>query len=244
MKSRDVIYMIYNENEQSVTSAGIEFSEFINCLPVEPKHILLLASGYLGGDFHPGLRLDFVRNEHLNELYKENVYSYGDFCWVDFDEISSLDQLEPHEKAELLYLGHYKQPLGNLFFEKLNNRFVYLAHDDGWFNKIFYKDINQSIYMLRHLIPKKLKSFRKHVPPLSIDIGEQLMLFARDGILIELSRIIKSRNSVEIPITIIGKNIDFDDVYNNMERHKAEAKSEYGLVYGKNEWMIRATHSG
>ncbi|MNT73390.1 hypothetical protein D3C72_2120890 [compost metagenome] len=59
------------------------------------------------------------------------------------------------------------------------------------------------------------------------------MLFARDGILIELSRIIKSGNSVEIPITIIGKNMDFDDVYNNMERHKAKAKSEYWLVYGK-----------
>ncbi|MNW03355.1 hypothetical protein D3C71_1992780 [compost metagenome] len=70
------------------------------------------------------------------------------------------------------------------------------------------------------------------------------MLFAKDGILIELSRIIKSRTSVEIPFTIIGKNMDFDDVYNNMERYKAEAKSEYWLVYRKNEWMIRASLSG
>ncbi|AIQ65428.1 hypothetical protein PSTEL_22255 [Paenibacillus stellifer] len=244
MKSRDIIYMIYNEIEQSVTSSGIEFREFINCLPVEPKHILLLASGYLGGDYHPELRLDYVRNEHLNDLYKENVYSYGDFCWVDFDEIGSLDQLEPHEKAELLYLGHYKQPLGNPFFEKLDNRFVYLAHDDGWFNRVFFKDINQSINMLRHLIPHKLTAYRRHVPPLSMDTGEQLMLLARDGILIELSRIIKARNSVEIPFTIIGQNMDFDDVYNNMERHKTKAKAEYWLVHCKNEWVIRMQKCG
>jgi hypothetical protein len=165
MKKRDVIYMIYNEGEQSVTSAGIEFSDFINCLSIELNHILLLASGYFGADYHPGLRLDFVRNEQLHDLYKENVYSYGDFCWIDFDEVSSLDQLEPHEAAELLYLGHYKQPLGNPFFEKLNNKFVYLAHDDGWFNKIYYKDINQSVDVLRHLVSNRLKSYRRNVPP-------------------------------------------------------------------------------
>jgi hypothetical protein len=70
------------------------------------------------------------------------------------------------------------------------------------------------------------------------------MLFARDGLLIELSRIIKSRNSVEIPITILGKIMDFDDMYNNIERHKAKAKSEYWLVYRKKEWRIRVAISG
>lgn len=117
MKTKDVIYMIYNENEQSVTSMGIEFIDFINCLTIEPNNILLLASGYTGEDFHYGLRLEFVRRENLNDLYRENVYSYGDFCWVDFDEIITLDDLTPHEKAELLYLGHYKQPLNSPFLK-------------------------------------------------------------------------------------------------------------------------------
>ncbi|MFF2484625.1 hypothetical protein [Paenibacillus sp. NPDC058071] len=238
MKSKDIIYMIYNENEQSVTSMGIEFIDFINCLTIEPNNILLLESGYTGEDFHYGLRLEFVRKENLNDLYKENVYSYGDFCWVDFDELITIDNLTPHEKAELLYLGHYKQPLGSPFFEKLNNKYVYLSHDDGWFNKIFYKDKNQYIDALGRLVSNRVKSYRKNVSPLSQDIVEQLTLFAKDGILIDLYRIIKSRNSVEIPFNVIGKMMDFDDVYNNMERHKAKAKSEYWLVYKKGEWVI------
>ncbi|WP_268625163.1 hypothetical protein [Paenibacillus alvei] len=242
MKTRDVIYMIYNENEQSVTSMGIEFIDFINGLTTEPNNILLLASEYIGADYHYGLRLEFVRKENLNDLYKENVYSYGDFCWIDFDEITTLDKLEPYEKAELLYLGHYKQPLRSPFFEKLNNKFVYLAHDDGWFNKIFYKDKNQYIDVLASLVSNRLKSYRQDVLPLSRDIAEQLMLFAKDGILVDFyrNRIIKSRKSIEIPFHVIGENMNFDDIYNNMERHKAKAESEYWLVYSKNEWSIRS----
>lgn len=45
MKTRNVIYMIYNEKEQSVTSMGIEFAEFTASLSHELNHILLLASG-------------------------------------------------------------------------------------------------------------------------------------------------------------------------------------------------------
>ncbi|OKP83469.1 hypothetical protein A3844_21760 [Paenibacillus helianthi] len=240
MKTKDVIYMIYNENEQSTTSMGIEFIDFIHCLTVEPNNILLLESRYTGEDFHYGLRLEFVRKENLKDLYEENVYSYGDFCWVDFDEMNTLDDLTPQEKAELLYLGHYQQPFGSPFFEKLNNKFVYLAHDDGWFNKIFYKDKNQYIDVLGRLISNKLKSYRKNVPPLGQDIGELLTLFAKDGILIDLYRIVKFRNSVEIPFNIIGRIMNFDDVYNNMERHKAKANSEYWLVYKKGEWAIQS----
>lgn len=240
MKTKDIIYMIYNEKEQSVKSMGIEFIDFVTSLSTELNNVLLLASGYTGEDFHYGLRLEFVRKEHLSDLYEENVYSYGDFCWMDFQDITSLDNLEPQEKAELLYLGHYKEALGSPFFNKLNNKFVYLAHDDGWYNKVIYKDKNDYIDVLRHLIPNRLKSYKKFVQPLCQDIGQQLALMASDGILIDIYRIIKSRNSVEIPFKVIGKIMDFDDVYNNMERHKAKANSEYWLIYKNNQWMIKS----
>lgn len=241
MKTKDVIYMIYNDKEQSVTSMGIEFIDFVTSLTIELNNILLLASGYTGEDFHYGLRLEFVRKEHLSDLYKENVHSYGDFCWMDFDDITSLDNLEPQEKAELLYLGHYKKSLSSPFFDKLNNKFVYLAHDDGWYNKVFLKDINDYTDVFRHLIPNRLKkSYKKNVQPLGLDVGQQLVDLASDGILIDLYRIIKFRNGVEIPFNIIGKTMDFDDVYNNMDRYKAKAKSEYWLVYKNNQWMIKS----
>jgi hypothetical protein len=241
MKTKDIIYMIYNEDEHSVTSMGIEFHDFVNSLSIELNNVLLLASGYAGEDFHYEMRLEFVRKEHLSDLYKENVNSYGDFCWIDFNDIASLDDLKPQEKAELLYLGHYKEALRSPFFDKLNNKFVYLAHDDGWYNKVFYKDKNDFIDLLRNLIPNRLKTYKKNVQqPLSRDVGQQLALLARDGILIDLYRIIKLRNSVEIPFNIIGKMLDFDDVYNNMERYKTKSKSEYWLVYKNNQWIVKS----
>ncbi|TCN01328.1 hypothetical protein EV294_101782 [Paenibacillus sp. BK033] len=240
MKSKDIIYMIYNEDEQSVTSMGIEFTDFINCFTFELNYILLLASGYAGEDFHSGVGLEFVTSENLNDLYNENVYSYGDFCWVDFNTVSALDNLVPQEKAELLYLSHYKQPLASPFFDKLDNKIVYLAHDDGWFNKIFYKDINNYIEVLRHLISFRLKSYKKNVRSLNVDVAEELAQMARDGILIDLYKLIKSRNGVEIPFNVIGKVYDFDDVYTNMERYKAKARLEYWLVYKNKEWSIKS----
>ncbi|MBH5316840.1 hypothetical protein I6N90_03320 [Paenibacillus sp. GSMTC-2017] len=240
MKTKDVIYMIYNEKEQSVTSMGIKFNDFVTSLTIELNNVLLLASQYTGEDYHTDLRLEFVRKEHLIDLYKENVYDYGDFCWVDFDEITSLDNLEPQEKAELLYLEHYKKALSNPFSDKLNNKYVYLAHDDGWYNKVIYKDINEFINILRQLIPNRLSMYKKSMERLGLDVVQQLVRLAKDGILIELYRCIKSKNSIEIPFSIIGKILDFDDVYNNMERHKAKANSEFWLVFKNKQWAVKS----
>lgn len=234
--------MIYNEDELSVTSTGIEFVDFVHSLPLKLNHILLLASGFADGDFHAGLRMEYVKQEYLQALYEENVYAYGDFCWVDFADVGALDQLEPQEKAELLYLGHFKQPLGSPFFEKLCNQFVYLAHDDGWLNKVFYKNAELYTDMLRHLVANRLKTYGQDTPPLNVDVGEQLKLFAKDGLLIEVSKFVKSHTGVEIPLHVIGTITNHDDLYNNMERYKSDARLQNWLVYKDGEWAIRQHH--
>ncbi|BBI35099.1 oxalate:formate antiporter [Cohnella abietis] len=240
MKKRDVVYMIYSEEERSITASGIEFNEFVDSLTMGLNNVLLLSSGYTGADFHSGVGLDFVKRENLHKLYKENIHSYGDFCWIDFDELASLDKLEPQEKAELLYLGHYKKVLGSLFFEKLNNQFVYLAHDDGWYSKVFYKNKQDQLDIFRHLFPGKLKIYKRNVEPMSLEVGGQLVSFAKEGLLIDFSKTIKSRTGLEIPLNVIGKIKNFDDVYNNMERHKARAKSEHWLKYKESQWVIKS----
>lgn len=131
-------------------------------------------------------------------------------------------------------------PLIILFFDKLNNKFVYLAHDDGWHNKILHKDKNDYVDAFRNLFPNKLKAYKKNVQPISLAVGQQLISFASHGLLIEIYRTIKTRNGLEIPINIIGDIKDHDDVYNNMDRHKARAKSEYWLVYKNKQWMINS----
>lgn len=136
LQTRNIIYLNYSSQEQCLYSLGVEFKEFINAIET-PINILLLEHQYFGEDFHYGSNFEFVQKDNLQDLLKENVYSYGDFCWVDFDQVQSLDSLSPDDVAELLYLGHMMKPLKSPIFPKLNNRYAYLAHDDGWYNKIF-----------------------------------------------------------------------------------------------------------
>ena len=114
-----------------------------------------------------------------------------------------------------------------------------MAHDDGWYNKVHYKDQNDYVDLLTNLIPNRLKPYKKKVPPLSLDVGQQLASLASDGLLIDLYRMIKSRNRVEIPFHVIGRIKDLDDMYNNMDRYKARARLKYWLVYKRNEWTIK-----
>ena len=49
-------------------------------------------------------------NEKGHEAWsRDGVYNYGDFCWVDFDEMEGLNELPGQILAELLYLGHVKE---------------------------------------------------------------------------------------------------------------------------------------
>jgi hypothetical protein len=43
--------------------------------------------------------------------------------------------------TEILYLPHFGKSLITPFFNRINNNFVYLAHDDGWFCKLYCNDI-------------------------------------------------------------------------------------------------------
>lgn len=241
MKTRDILYMIHNDTEQSVTSMGMEFREFVSSLATGLQHVLLLESGYFGHDFHIGHQLEYVTNPNLPDLYQDNVYSYGNFCWVDFNDIPALDLLEPQEIAELLYLGHLKKPMHRPFWDKLGNRFAYLAHDDGWYNKIYYRDRGDYTAMLRNLFSLKLKGYtKKAIPPLSQAAAEQLMEHALGGVLIQMHRTLKSRSGVEIPYIVIGRYTDFDDVYNSMERYIGRARNEHWLICKNGEWSIKS----
>lgn len=239
MKTKDIIYMIYNETEESITSMGIEFQDFVQALPTDLNNLLLLKSGFIGKDYHYGLRLEYVRKENLEDLYKENVYSYGDFCWVDFESVEGLDELEPREMAELFYLGHLKKPVNSPFFEALKNKYAYLAHDDGWGNKTFYREKSDCLDVVRNLLPNRLESYKKrNVQPLNDEAAEQLLEMANNGLLIDLYQMIKSKNRVDIPIHEIGIIMDFNDVYDNMERYKAKANQLAWLTYTNKQWKI------
>jgi hypothetical protein len=204
------------------------------------ENILVLAGYFSEGEFDFNTRCDFIRKEIIGDIINDNVYRLGDFCWVDFMDTEALESLEPREVAELLYLGHMMKPVDSPFFDKLNNRFAYLAHDDGWHNTFYCRNL----YEFEHIIGKiillklKLRFKRKAVPEIPLEISAKLIEYAQDGLLIDFDRIIGGR-SLEIPIYTIGKMLDMDDMYNNLQRHLQRAKFGASLVLRKSRWSIQ-----
>ncbi|MFE8702977.1 hypothetical protein ACFYKX_20420 [Cytobacillus sp. FJAT-54145] len=245
---RDLIYVYFNENDQYVLSYGIEFAEFASALSDLFNNILLLKHQFDGGDFNIHTLLEYVPNDRLNKLFEEPVYNYGDFCWVDFEEIDGVDELPPQTLAELLYLGHIKDHLKTPFYNHLRNRFVYLAHDDGWWNKVYYRNTMDFYRMLGDVLADKLSDLKpeknliglrkkKAYPSVNKDVLLNLKTLMKEGILLSLKDVEQSRARIEIPIWVIGDFNNMDDMYEEYERI-AKQKCDIKIVFDKKtkEW--------
>ncbi|MBP2242421.1 hypothetical protein J2Z40_002995 [Cytobacillus eiseniae] len=247
---RDIIYLHINEREHYTITYGIEFFEFTQALFDTINHLLLLKHQFEDGDFNMHTLHEFVPNDKLEKVMNENVYGYGNFCWIDFEEEEALNELPSQAIAELLYLGHLKEHLKLPFYNHLSNRYVYLAHDDGWFNKTYYRDFNDLYRMLGEVIPVKMgqtkveKSLlglkkKRTYPNIASEILRHLKPLMKEGILISIKDIEQNRARMEIPIWVIGDFSDMDDMYEeykNIVNDPCEAK----LVFDKKsrEWKV------
>ncbi|NBI28432.1 peptide ABC transporter permease [Chengkuizengella marina] len=238
-KIRSVVYLFSNVKEKCIHSTGIDFNEYVNSMCQDLNHILLLSSQYEGNDYHNGLRMDYVRKEDLDNLLKEDVYKFGEFSWIDFEELNSLDLLNPQDVSNILYLDHMKEPINTPFFETLNNKYVYLAHDDGWFNKCYVKEQNSYERLISNLIPLKLKEIhRKKTSMIRKEVGEYLFKLSTEGLLIDFKEASTSVRDFKLPVYIIGENYNFDNLINNLDFHKKKAKEKLWLVYKEKLWNI------
>lgn len=249
-QSHDLLYVHLNESKQYVLSYGIEFADFYHSFSDLINQVLLLKHHFDDGDFNMHTLLEYVPKEKITNLVKDDVYGYGDFCWIDFEEEEGLDELTGQELAELLYLGHKKDHLNAPFYPKLRNRFVYLAHDDGWWNKIYYRQM-KDFYRLfgdtlvRKMMGSKLEKnvlgFKKKraYAPIPIDLLLNMKTMMKEGILISIQAAIQTRTSIEIPIWVLGDFNNMDDMYEEYEK-MVRGKHDGKLVHDKktNEWKM------
>lgn len=247
---RDLVYVHLNENGQYVISYGVEFSVFAQSISRSLNHLLLIKHQFDDGELNRHTLLEYVPRDSLRKLVEDNIYAYGDFCWVDFEEIDGLDELSGQEIAELLFLGHQKRHLKGPFYSKLGNRYVYLSRYDSWFNKTYYRQMNDFYRMLGNVISIKLEELKiektligirkkRSYPPVNLDIILSLSKFMREGTVISLRNITQNRNRIEIPIWVIGDFDNMDDMmeeFDQMKREKCDAK----LVLEKKtrEWAL------
>jgi hypothetical protein len=230
---KDIIYVHKNIDRQYVVSYGINFQEFALHTPQPLRNLLLIKHQYEHGAFNIHTHLEYVEQEETDKIINDNVAGYGDFCWIDFDEEAGVNELNGQEIAELLYMGHLKQPLSAPFYSKLNNRFAYLSHDDGWFNKIYYRDFDDFYELLGSTVASKLGSVKggkglfgmkkeKQFPVIGPQIITSFKEKIKEGMIISIEKAIVSRGKIEIPIWVIGDYFNMDEM---MEDYQQFSKS-------------------
>lgn len=247
---RSLVYVHVNETKQYVLSYGIEFAEFTQSLSDLMNNVLLLKHHFDDGDFNRHSLLEFVPKERLKKLVKDQVYGYGDFCWIDFEDEEGLNELSAQELAELLYLGHMKDHLKPPFYQKLRNRFVYLAHDDGWWNKIYYRNKLDFYRMLGEVLAGKITETKleknllgikkkRSFPPIHIELLLNMKTMMKEGMLISIHDVERSRTSIDLPIWILGDFDNMDDMYEEYEKI-VKGKPDAKLSFDKKtrEWKL------
>jgi hypothetical protein len=238
-KLRDVFYINAFQDNNEIVYYGLEFKEFIKFIPVELDNILFLKSEHYGAGYRVKYNFETIQKDELKEFTNEDIYGYGDFCWVDFDKVESINGFEPSEVAELLYLGHMFLPVNSPFFEKIQNRYVYLAHDDGWFCRLYCRNFNDFGEVIANKVVSMVStSKRRKIYSVQDELKSQLLSLAESGLLIDFSNVLRCERSIEIPIYTIGKFIDMDAMYNDLRRHIGRARYSAKLVHKNKEWTI------
>jgi len=242
-KLRDVFYIYNYPEENYVIYYGMEFNEFKNYEPSKIKNILLLNATFINlynYDYNPHTRFVTIEQNNMNKFLKEDHYNFGDFVWVDYKESENLNRLSPNEIAELLHLGHKGEPLRSPFFDNLENRYVYYAHDDGWYCKLYYKfkvDIKEILAnKIVQTISSKLKS--KKIYPMSDEVKEKIYSLCNDGLVVNFNYIDTSNREIKLKFDTIGEFSNMDEMYNDLNRHLLNAKSRGLLTYINKQWKI------
>ncbi|MCU9615149.1 hypothetical protein OEV98_16555 [Caldibacillus lycopersici] len=251
--SRDIVYLLVNTHDHNVISYGITFHEFIDGLKNPLSNLLLLKHEYEDSEFHLHTQLSYVTKDHLLKASNHDVNKFRSFCWVDFEDIFSLDTIEDKELAELLYLGHMKKHLSLPFFQNINNRFAYLTDNDGWMNKIYYRNWADFYDVLSSVISGKLSdrkidksiiNFRKKkfYPPVDQSILHQLNSKFTEGIVISFHSIRLMKNQIEIPFWVVGDFYDMDEMMEVYHEKQVLPPAGY-LSYDKKQrdWTIDFT---
>ena len=183
--------------------------------------------------FERGLEL-FEGSEYVKKLTMEDVYSLGDFGFVDYAFPHNTSELSEEEIAELLYLGHMFKPLRSPFFEVLQNRFAYLSHDDGWYCKIFCRHPCNFFAVLF----KKIFANSEMICEPPDKIMEQALQLATKGLLIDLEDTFHKDGIVEAEMYTVGDYSDMDSILNNFQQIKSGVSKNHILSCGKTEWAI------
>lgn len=174
-------YIKINESEGTVFSTGMEFKTFITASPNKVDGFLLLKGFPTNARLNRHTWWEYVSKEDMDEFMKEDVYDYGDFCWIDFYEEADLEKLSDQNIAELLFAGHMKRPLGSPYFDVLKNHYLYLSHDDFYWVKIYMRDVREYKRVIEQKVREMFIGRKKSLTPMPENILNELYHLFTNG---------------------------------------------------------------
>lgn len=221
------LYVHMNDVNHFVFFSGLSLKQFVSS--VDPlQNVLLLKHGYDDGSFNMHTQFEFVSSEDISKFIKKMDDTKEDLCWIDFVDERYLNQLTPMEQAELLYLGHKKEPLGSPFFTKLQNRYAYYSSENEKLTKIYFRYLEDSEVLISNLFNQMIKekegngSFWRRKSKNALPVLDPLFLkayrsFAKDGALYSLYKMEKSNNSYGLEIRLLSDYDYPDEVWDDLD---------------------------
>ena len=236
---RDVFYVNANADEGYYEYYGMEFSEFLRYCPLPIPRILFLDPPLYSEPVNQSMFMSTMDEQAIADLARQGAYHLGNFHWMDYASEEGLARCTEQEKAEILYLNHYCNPLHTAFFTSVGNRFVYLAHDDGWFCRLYCKDMA----VFGEIIANKIighfaTNKRRKMHPIGDCIKTQLLEWAKGGLLIDFADARTYQSHCGLHFYEIGRYTDMDDMYHNLDQKKQAAKRNGWLEQTNKVWKM------
>jgi len=237
MKNKNMyIYAKLSPENNGAVFSGITFADFIECASVQVENLLLLKSGYFSDKRCHNFEL-LEGKDDITKLAHEDIYNYGDFCFVDYISPASVQQLTGNEISELLYMAHLLKPLKSPFLDTLQNKYVYLSHDDGWYCKLYCKEQQVLNSILRSKLLNSLqRDFCDTISPLPDELINRVTELSTRGLLIQINspiqqtKMLKKSKIASIKLYEVGEAKNMDCILNNADKFQAQLSYEVQLT--------------
>jgi hypothetical protein len=212
-------YIRVNESDGYVATAGIGFKTFFEAIPDKPYGLLMLGGYPVNAQYDVHTRLEYVPQEQMPAFMQEDVYGFGDFCWVDFKAEDDIQKLTDDELAELYFAAHMKRPLRKPFIDTLRNSYLYLSHDDAHWVNVYMRDTKTFKAVIEQKIRKELMGRKKRMSPMPNDMLDEVYLLFSDGGVFDFERVSPEITGVSI-YPVKGAELDADDIHKELDRQR------------------------
>lgn len=234
-------YIQINEKENYIYSSGMKFLHFYQAIENKPNNILILKGfpSMCNSEYNMNLGFYYIDKDNMSVFLQhdgEDVYYYGDFCWVDYKNENDLDKVGANELSEILYIAHKGKPLNSFKFKSLNNKYVYLAHDDHYFAKIYMEDTKEYKKVIEFRLIQELRGRRRFISSISDEVMDTLYDYFKKGAVIDFERSYSSG----VRIYQIGENLGGDYIHDTLDRQREIRFSGINIEYNPRtkKWNI------